>query len=406
MSHPKPPSWTLTDQRTGEVIPLSGAPTTIGRQAGNTIVLADTHASRHHATISWQGGAYVVQDAGSSNGTYLDGQRITGPEPLRPGAVLRLGESTFLIGDSPAGSAGQQKRVAQPVPGAAPAKTPAARPRSTRAMTAGIILGAVAVVGLIVVAVALVLARSGDTAPAIAASPPVATQPPGTIEISPEPTATFTLPQATTEPSPSPTATEPSPTTTGPSPSPTATGPLPSPSPDKPVATVTEPTPQPSKVPPSPTPSTEPTQSQGEPAPTLLAPEEKDAGSLSGRVTFRWAYPQPLKADQAFQVLIWKQGQSHDGAAELWTGTEQTIDLDVVLPQRGGTGEYFWTVVVRQKGTDKLLSPEATAWRLVYAGSQAQPPPPNKCAGVCDRCTSWDNWDSLCEECGCTPPEG
>ena len=31
MSHPNPPSWTLTDQRTGEVIPLSDAPTTIGR---------------------------------------------------------------------------------------------------------------------------------------------------------------------------------------------------------------------------------------------------------------------------------------------------------------------------------------------------------------------------------------
>ena len=263
----------------------------------------------------------------------------------------------------------------------------------------GIVLGAVAVVGLIVVAVALVLASPGDAPPAIAASPPVATQSASTIEVAPEPTATFTLPPATTEPSPSPTTTEPSP-------SPTATGPSPSPSPDRPVATVTEPTPQPSKAPPSPTPSTEPTRSQGEPAPTLLAPEEKDAGSLSGRVTFRWAYPQPLKADQAFQVLIWKQGQSHDGAAELWTGTEQTIDLDVVLPQRGGTGEYFWTVVVRHKDTDKLLSPEAAAWRLVYAGPQAQPPPPNKCAGVCDRCTSWDNWDSLCEECGCTPPEG
>jgi hypothetical protein len=139
------------------------------------------------------------------------------------------------------------------------------------------------------------------------------------------------------------------------------------------------------------------------PAPTLLAPQEQEAQSLRGQVTFRWAYPKPLEADQAFQVLIWKEGQSHDGAAQIWTGTEQTIDLDVVLPQRGGTGEYFWTVVVRQKNTDKLLSPEPGPWRLVYVGSEA---PPNKCAGVCEQCTSWDVWDELpCAECGCTEPE-
>jgi hypothetical protein len=140
------------------------------------------------------------------------------------------------------------------------------------------------------------------------------------------------------------------------------------------------------------------------PAPTLLAPEEKDAQALRGQVTFRWTYPKPLGADQAFQVLIWKEGQSHDGAAQLWTGTEQTIDLDVVLPARGGTGEYFWTVVVRQKDTEKLLSPEPGPWRLVYAGSEA-PPPPNKCAGVCEKCTSWADWDPLCQECGCATPE-
>ena len=102
------------------------------------------------------------------------------------------------------------------------------------------------------------------------------------------------------------------------------------------------------------------------PAPTLLAPQEKDAGSLLGQVTFKWSYPRKLNPNEAFQVLIWKQGQPHDGAAELTTETQQTINLDTVLPSRGGPGDYFWTIVLREKRTEKILSPEAAPWRLTY----------------------------------------
>lgn len=399
MSHPNNPNWTLTDQRTGEVIPLTGAHATIGRRAGNTIVLDDAQASRHHATIFWQGGTYVVQDAGSSNGTFLNGQRVTGPAPLQPGAVLQMGDSTFVVNAAPPAGAGGQAPAPQPMPEAIPPQTPPTGPRPSRPIIIGMVLAAVAVAGLIVVAIAVLLSGSPEE-PLAAVTPTLgATETGGIIEIGPGATASPTTPAATTEPTASPTP--PPATTEVPTSAPT----------DSPVPHATETRPQPTDAPPSPTPSltpsrapsATPTPTQTPPPPTLLAPREEDAQSLRGQVTFRWAYPQPLKADQAFQVLIWKEGQAHNGAAQLWTQTEQIIDLDVVLPQRGGTGEYFWTVIVREKGTEKALSPEARPWRLIYAGAEA--PPPNKCAGVCEKCTSWDSWSDLCAECNCPEPD-
>jgi putative peptide zinc metalloprotease protein len=67
---------------------------TIGRAAGSTVVLSDPSVSRTHARIS--AGA-VLEDAGSSHGTWLDGVRISGPIPLRDGAKIRLGDQELLV---------------------------------------------------------------------------------------------------------------------------------------------------------------------------------------------------------------------------------------------------------------------------------------------------------------------
>jgi putative peptide zinc metalloprotease protein len=67
---------------------------TIGRAAGSTVVLSDPSVSRLHARIS--AGA-VLEDAGSSHGTWLDGVRVTGPIPLRDGAKIRLGDQELLV---------------------------------------------------------------------------------------------------------------------------------------------------------------------------------------------------------------------------------------------------------------------------------------------------------------------
>jgi hypothetical protein len=143
-------------------------------------------------------------------------------------------------------------------------------------------------------------------------------------------------------------------------------------------------------------------------SPVLVAPLAKDAQSVQGKVTFQWSYSRSLRSGEAFQVLIWKEGQSHDGAAELVRNTEQTIDLDILLPQRGGPGEYLWTVVLRDSSTEKKLSPEAPPWRLNYtAGSSPQGDTEGKGTGcgLCD-CENWCKGESCmpcCERCcnGC-----
>jgi putative peptide zinc metalloprotease protein len=67
---------------------------TIGREPGVTLVLSDPTVSRVHARISADA---VLEDAGSSHGTWLDGVRVTGPSPLRDGAKIRLGDAELRV---------------------------------------------------------------------------------------------------------------------------------------------------------------------------------------------------------------------------------------------------------------------------------------------------------------------
>lgn len=88
----------LINQETGQTFPLDQETTTLGRKADNTIVLADDAAiSRRHALITHQDGSYLIQDAGSANGTYLNDQRIAEPQPLSNGDVVRLGQTRLTI---------------------------------------------------------------------------------------------------------------------------------------------------------------------------------------------------------------------------------------------------------------------------------------------------------------------
>ncbi len=67
---------------------------TIGRAPGATLVLNDPSVSRMHARISADA---VLEDVGSSHGTWLDGVRVTGPSPLRDGALIRLGDAELRV---------------------------------------------------------------------------------------------------------------------------------------------------------------------------------------------------------------------------------------------------------------------------------------------------------------------
>jgi hypothetical protein len=73
-------------------IPDSGA--TLGRGEVE-IKLDDPFASSRHARISQQGHVFVIEDLGSTNGTYLNDEPLDGPQPLHPGDRIRIGDSEF-----------------------------------------------------------------------------------------------------------------------------------------------------------------------------------------------------------------------------------------------------------------------------------------------------------------------
>jgi hypothetical protein len=61
------------------------------------IVLEDPFASTRHARIERQGGAVVLEDLGSTNGTYLNDELLRGPQPLHAGDRIRIGDSHFVF---------------------------------------------------------------------------------------------------------------------------------------------------------------------------------------------------------------------------------------------------------------------------------------------------------------------
>ena len=79
------------------VIPLGTADVTIGRAPDSTLVLDDDYASNAHARISLVNGNWVVTDLGSTNGTWVDRNRITGPTPLTVGRQLKVGRTVLEL---------------------------------------------------------------------------------------------------------------------------------------------------------------------------------------------------------------------------------------------------------------------------------------------------------------------
>src|SRR5205814_8961599 len=86
----------------------SGAPTkqrfpvrtpvfNIGRADYNDIVLPDPSVSTAHAKLQRREGVWVVVDLDSTNGTFVDGERVKGESPLAPGALLRFGDMQLVF---------------------------------------------------------------------------------------------------------------------------------------------------------------------------------------------------------------------------------------------------------------------------------------------------------------------
>ena len=96
------PAWLERDDTS--TVPVMGS-CSIGRAPTNHLVLADEKVSRKHALIHRQGEhEYWLVDLGSSNGSYLDGRRVSQPMALHDGSVIRMGSSTLQFHQSVAAS--------------------------------------------------------------------------------------------------------------------------------------------------------------------------------------------------------------------------------------------------------------------------------------------------------------
>lgn len=72
-------------------------PILIGRADDSTLVLDDDYASTRHARISLQGEEWYVEDLGSTNGTYLDRAKVTGPTRVPLGVPVRIGKTVIEL---------------------------------------------------------------------------------------------------------------------------------------------------------------------------------------------------------------------------------------------------------------------------------------------------------------------
>ncbi|MCX8089330.1 MAG: FHA domain-containing protein [Verrucomicrobiae bacterium] len=103
----------LTEGMTGRSHELTAEKTTIGRLEDNTFTIGDPSVSSHHCEVLLRGSEVIVRDLNSTNGTYINGERIT-EAPLKPGQILRLGQVELRL-----------EAEAPPAPAAAAArKTP------------------------------------------------------------------------------------------------------------------------------------------------------------------------------------------------------------------------------------------------------------------------------------------
>jgi hypothetical protein len=112
-----------------QIYDLSKGVITIGRDITNDIVINDPEVSRHHLRLTQGGGGFTIEDLGSTNGTFVNGQRLTGARPLSHGDMVGLGETVTLAYEgagaaAPAGVApastmvsGSALEYAPPAPG-------------------------------------------------------------------------------------------------------------------------------------------------------------------------------------------------------------------------------------------------------------------------------------------------
>lgn len=81
----------------GTTIALGQSPVLIGRSPECTLVLTDDYSSGRHARLFPREGRWVVEDLGSTNGTFIGRNQLTTPTPVEPGTQLRIGRTVLEL---------------------------------------------------------------------------------------------------------------------------------------------------------------------------------------------------------------------------------------------------------------------------------------------------------------------
>ncbi|HEY44444.1 MAG TPA: FHA domain-containing protein [Anaerolineae bacterium] len=115
-----------TGPNPGMVFDLTKEVTLFGRDVTNDIVLGDVEVSRQHARLTHTLGGYVLEDLGSTNGSFVNGERMIAPRTLNPGDLIGFGENVTLNFEavSPDAAATIASHAAAPTPSPYPAQQP------------------------------------------------------------------------------------------------------------------------------------------------------------------------------------------------------------------------------------------------------------------------------------------
>ncbi len=82
---------------TGTMLPLGNGPITIGRAPSSSLVIEDPYASSRHTVLENVDGDWIISDQGSTNGTFVDEERLVASMRLLPGVSVRVGQTTFEL---------------------------------------------------------------------------------------------------------------------------------------------------------------------------------------------------------------------------------------------------------------------------------------------------------------------
>ena len=129
----------LNQGLTGQTHELKADQTTVGRVEDNLFQISEPSVSSHHCEILLRGGDVVIRDLNSTNGTFINNQKIA-ESVLKPGQTLRLGNVELRLDTGAGPSAPPPAAAPSAAPAAPPAAAPKKAPESTMVVSHGVSL--------------------------------------------------------------------------------------------------------------------------------------------------------------------------------------------------------------------------------------------------------------------------